>query len=199
MSEDLLQRASPNGELSRGRLFLVVGNSGSGKDTLLSAVQAGWPAAAKPIRIPRRYITRAPHPSEPYISVTTETFEKMRHENRFCLAWQAYRTNYGIPSDDLAWLNGGGHVAVNVSRKIIARARRLEPDLKVVFVMAPLEITLRRLRSRYRESVSDPKFGQRLRRARNNQMLEGADLVIDNTGSLSVSAKKLRDYMMSFG
>jgi ribose 1,5-bisphosphokinase PhnN len=50
-----------------GQLFLIVGNSGSGKDTLLKEVLRQWPASAKPIRTPQRYITRPAHASEPFI------------------------------------------------------------------------------------------------------------------------------------
>ena len=57
-----------------GRLFLIVGNSGSGKDSLLAEVLTRWPISEKPIRIPQRYITRPAHDSEQYISVTTREF-----------------------------------------------------------------------------------------------------------------------------
>ncbi len=188
-----------NPACSRGRLFLIVGNSGSGKDSLLAEVLTQWPAAARPMIVPRRYITRTPHDSEPYISVTGEQFERLRRANTFCLSWQAYQIHYGIPGADLEWMNQGRHVAVNVSRTIISRARRFEPDLKVVFVKVPLELTRHRLKSRFRESENDPSFRRRLQRARENQILNGADLIVDNTGSLGAGAKKLRDYMLSFG
>ncbi len=183
----------------KGRLFLVVGNSGSGKDSLLTEVLARWPAGAKPIRIPRRYITRPAHDSEPYISVTAGEFGDLKRENKFCLTWHVYHTDYGVPTVVLNWLNCGQHVAVNVSRKIIPRARGLIPDLKVIFVMVPLEITLQRLRARRREAENDPSFQQRLQRATENQTLKGADFIIDNSGALNVSAKKLLNYLLSFG
>ena len=47
-----------------GRLFLIAGNSGSGKDTLLTEVLARWPASVNPIRIPQCYITRPAHDSD---------------------------------------------------------------------------------------------------------------------------------------
>ena len=192
-------KANPNPECLRGRLFLIVGNSGSGKDSLLAEVLTQWPAAARPLIVPRRYITRAPHDSEPYISVTGEQFERLRHTNTFCLSWQAYQIHYGIPGADLAWLNRGRHVAVNVSRTTISRARRFEPDLKVVFVKVPLELTRQRLKSRLRESENTPSFRRRLQRARENQILRDADLIVDNSASLGAGAKKLRDYILSFG
>jgi ribose 1,5-bisphosphokinase PhnN len=88
---------------------------------------------------------------------------------------------------------------VNVSREIIPRARRIIPDLKVIFVSVPLEITLQRMRSRRREAENEPSFQQRLHRAKENQTLKSADFIVDNSGSLDVSAKKLLNYMLSFG
>lgn len=178
---------------------MIVGNAGSGKDSLLGEVLARWPLSAKPIRIPQRYITRPAHVSEPYISVTASEFEDLKRKNRFWLTWRAYGADYGISVIVLEWLNRRQHVAVNVSREIIPRARRIIPDLKVIFVSVPLEVTLERIRSRRRETEDDPSFQQRLRRAKENQSLEGADIIVDNSGALDRSAEKLLEYLLSFG
>ena len=183
----------------KGQLFLIVGNSGSGKDSLLREVLARWPLSAKPIRVPQRYITRAAHDSEQYISVTPGEFENLKRKNSFWLTWHIYGTDYGVPVSVLRWLNHGQHVAVNVSRDIIPRARKIIPDLKVIFVSVPLGITLKRIRSRRREAEDDPSFQQRLRRAKENQTLDGADFIVDNSGMLNRSAEKLLEYLLSFG
>jgi len=182
-----------------GRLFLIVGNTGSGKDSLLTEVQARWPISVEPIRIPRRYVTRPAHKSEQYISVTPGEFEDLKRKNKFWLTWHVYNTDYGISTIILDWLSRRQHVVVNVSREIIPRARSTIPDLKVIFVSVPLEITLQRMRSRRRESENEQSFQQRLHRAKDNQTLKGADFIVDNSGALDVSAKKLRNYLLSFG
>ena len=183
----------------QGRLFLVVGNSGSGKDALLTEILKRWPASIRTLRIPQRYITRPAHSSERYISVTTEEFMDLRRQRKFCLTWHVYQTDYGIPSVVLKWLHSGQVVLVNVSRIIIPQARRLVPDLKVIYIKVPLEITLRRLKSRRREAEYDSAFQQRLQRAKNNQSPQGADCIIDNSGSLEASAGDLLNYLLSFG
>ena len=181
-----------------GRLFLIVGNAGSGKDSLLTEVQARWPLSVKPIRIPRRYITRPTHNSEQYISVTPAEFGDLKRKNRLWLTWHAYDTDYGIPSIVLDWLSRRQRVVVNVSREMIPRLRSTIPDLKVIFVSVPLEITLRRMRSRRREAENEQSFQQRLLRAKENQTLKGADFIVDNSGALDVSTGKLRNYLLSF-
>ena len=181
-----------------GQLFLLVGNSGSGKDTLLKAVLQGWPASARPLRIPRRYITRPAHKSEPFIPVTSEEFTDLNRRGKFCLSWHVYDTHYGVPRTAIKWLQAGDPVIVNVSRAIIPRARQLLPGLKVIFISVPLEVTLQRIKSRKRESLNDPGFQQRLVRARENQTLPDADFVLDNSGSLKAAVDELMKYLLSF-
>ena len=98
-----------------GQLFLIVGNSGSGKDTLLKEVLRQWPGSARPIRIPQRYITRPTHASEPFISVTSDEFEDLKHAGKFWLTWHVYNTAYGIPVTIFDGLKQGDSVIVNVS------------------------------------------------------------------------------------
>lgn len=184
--------------MNKGQLFLIVGNSGSGKDTLLKQVLRQWPASAKPIRIPQRYITRPPHDSEPFFSLTPEEFEDLKQRNFFCLTWHVYGTYYGIPISILDWLKQGQHVIVNVSREIISHARKKIPDLKIIFIKVPLEVTLQRMRSRSREPENDPAFNQRLQRAKENQILKGADFIVDNSGRLETAAESLLEYLISF-
>jgi phosphonate metabolism protein PhnN/1,5-bisphosphokinase (PRPP-forming) len=183
---------------NKGQLFLIVGNSGSGKDTLLKQVLRQWPAHAKPIRVPQRYITRPPHDSEPFFSLTPPEFIDLKQRNFFCLTWHVYGIDYGVPNSILDWLNQGQHVIVNVSRKIISQARKQIPDLKVIFVKVPWEVTLQRMRSRSRESENDPAYQKRLRRAKQNQNLADADFFVDNSGSLESAAGALIGYLLSF-
>ena len=183
--------------VNSGQLFLIVGNSGSGKDSLLKEVLQRWPASATPIRIPQRYITRPTHKSEPFISVTSEDFEDLKQRGKFCLTWHVYDTDYGVPVAMIKWLQQGDAVIVNVSRKIIPQARQRIPDLKVIFVSVPLEVTLLRIKARSRESEDAPGFQQRLARAMENQTLTKADFVVDNSQSLETAAGELLDYMLS--
>jgi len=182
----------------RGLLFFIVGNSGSGKDALLEEIRHRWPSSARSIQIPRRYITRAPHDSEAYVSVTPEEFQELKRRNTFWLTWHVYQTDYGIPAIILDWLKQGQHVMVNVSRNIIPQARKEISDLKVIFVTVAFEVTLQRLKSRSRELENDPLFQQRLQRAQENLHLKEADVSIDNGGSLEIAAKNLIDYLLSF-
>ena len=180
-----------------GQLFIIVGNSGSGKDALLNEVLKRWPGSARPIRLPQRYITRPAHDSEPFISVTPEEFAALKQRGKFCLSWNVYDTDYGVPAAILEWLDEGSSVIVNVSRESIPQARRLVKNLKVIFVAVPLEISLQRISARKRESKDDPGFSQRMARAKANQTLAEADFVVDNSVPLDEAAEELLKYMLS--
>ncbi len=180
-----------------GYLFLLVGNSGSGKDSLINETVKRWPQDKPPLLVPERYITRAPHPSEPYRSVSPDRFASMKRAGEFCLTWRSYDIDYGVPKIVPEWLREGRLVMVNVSRRIVAHARATLPRVKVVFVYVPLETTLERIRRRGREKAQTKAFEERARRARIHQRAEGADFTIDNSGALADSTEVLLNYLLS--
>jgi ribose 1,5-bisphosphokinase len=181
----------------QGQLIFLVGNSGSGKDSLLKAALENWPEDIPEVRIPRRYITRPPHETEPFYSVSEEEFHKLDNQGKFCLTWHIYDLYYGVPKEILDWIDQGALVVVNVSRSIISEAKMKYPNLKVIFVKVPFEVTLQRIKSRGRESEDDPVFQKRVERARKNQDFPTADFIVDNAGDLLIGASKLREYLLS--
>ncbi len=184
--------------MKKGLLFLLIGNSGSGKDSILNEVLSSWPQNMAPIKVPQRYITRPSHKTEPFLSVSPEEFTKMKTNNEFSLTWHIYDLDYGVPKTVENWLSDGIMVVVNVSRTIIPQARQKFPNLKVIFVKVPFEITLDRIKSRGREAENDEMFKERVKRAKKNQNFPDADIIIDNSGDLQIAVKIFREYLLSF-
>jgi ribose 1,5-bisphosphokinase len=181
-----------------GLIFLIVGNSGSGKDSLIKSVMEKWPKDRPPIKIPQRYITRPPHETEPFISVSVEEFQKIKKANKFLFDWFIYDIYYGVPREVLDWVNQGHHVLINVSRNIIPQARQQVKNLKVIFVYVPFDVTQARVKSRAREKEDDPQFKERVERAKTMQDMPDADFIVDNSGALEIGAQKLLDYLLKF-
>ncbi len=181
-----------------GYLFLLVGNSGSGKDTLMRSAIRNWPGNMVPMRTASRFITRPTHRSEDSISISAYDFLKQVKANNVALTWQSYGMNYGIPADISEWLLNGDNVIINVSRKIIPYARQKYTQTKVVFVYVPLQLTIKRIKQRRREIESDTGFHQRIKRAAKHLTLPDADFRIDNSGSVENNVKILRNYLISF-
>jgi ribose 1,5-bisphosphokinase len=190
--------SASTGAPSEGCLFLIVGNSGSGKDSLIRRARDLWPDAVAPFRVPRRYITRPPHPSEPHRAVSREAFQRLLREGRFCLSWRSHGLDYGVPAEVARWIDEGARVLVNVSRQVIPAARERFSRVRVVFVSVPLAVSAERIRRRGRET-GEGEAESRLARAAENAHPDGVDLVIDNSGSLDRAARELRDFLLAAG
>ncbi|NMC04431.1 MAG: dephospho-CoA kinase [Candidatus Lokiarchaeota archaeon] len=183
--------------MSKGTMFLLVGNSGSGKDSILAWAREHWSCPKKPLIVAQRYITRPESPeTEKFISVTKEEFGKMDKNGDFLLEWISYDMHYGVKKEILDELERGSLVVVNVSRQIIDEARRRFPGTRVIFVQVPIDTIVKRIVDRGRES--DEQVKARVQRAKENETLPGADFVVENTGTIEEGGKKLLSYLASF-
>ncbi|MFX1595313.1 MAG: phosphonate metabolism protein/1,5-bisphosphokinase (PRPP-forming) PhnN [Promethearchaeota archaeon] len=178
-----------------GTLFLVVGNSGSGKDSIISGIIKNYPSSLKKIHAPKRYITRSPSKFEENISVSTEEFRELEKKGKFALTWHIYGLDYGISNDIDDYLKKGHPVIINVSRTVIYKAREKYENVKVVFIEVPFEITYQRIKDRKRESEDFLK--ERIERARNNPKFPDADFIIDNSGDLDNAIDAFLKYILN--
>ncbi|MGF1621691.1 MAG: phosphonate metabolism protein/1,5-bisphosphokinase (PRPP-forming) PhnN [Rhodomicrobiaceae bacterium] len=176
----------PSTELSArgaGKLILVVGPSGSGKDTLIEAARRHF-EGEETIVFCRRCITRADQKGEAHEFVSDNEFERMKADGAFFLSWDAHGLHYGVSASIRDNLMGGRNVVVNVSRSVIAEARRQWPDTHVINIWARPEVLRQRLEARGREAAEN--IGKRLERA-GDVALPDAEWVhqIDNSGSIA--------------
>jgi ribose 1,5-bisphosphokinase len=178
-----------------GVLFLIVGNSGSGKDTLLRWAVEHWPKGLPDLLATQRYITRPSSPeTEDFISVSPDEFKDMAEEGAFTLQWTSYGLYYGVPREIEDHLSEGKPVIANVSRDILEEAREKFPNVKVIFVSVPYEILEERITSRGRENDRDME--SRLARAQANQELSSADFVVENLGTPEEGGQNLLDILV---
>lgn len=173
----------------RGLLVLVVGPSGSGKDSVIGAVRAAL-APEPALVFPRREITRpAEAGGEDHVPVARETFHIRRATGAYALAWEAHGLGYGVPAairDDLA---GGRTVVVNVSRGVIDEARQTLAPVRVVSLAVPPEVLRLRLAARGRETMDDVE--RRVQRAGAFQVT-GPDVVtVVNDGPLEAAVARM--------
>ena len=178
-----------------GWLILVVGNSGSGKDSIMKGVKEKYPSELKRLYLAKRFITRPPSDNEDNLAVTPEDFKKMSLQGRFALEWHIYGLDYGVPIEIDDWMKKGHSVLVNVSRSIVKKARDIYQNIKVVFIEVPFEITLKRIKERARESGE--KLEERIQRAKKNQSFPEADFIVDNSGDLEDAINKFLSYLLT--
>lgn len=179
----------------RGTLVLIVGNSGSGKDSLIQWVLKAWPTGRMPPFVPTRLITRPPSPeTEGFESISEEQFQQMAKKGTFSLQWKSYETYYGVNREIESELAKGRAVLVNVSRQIVESTRRQFPKVSVIFIRVPFQVTEARIRSRGREQGN--ALEPRLERAQKNPEFPSADYVIDNSGDLDKAGQQLLDILL---
>ncbi len=143
-------------------LILIVGPSGSGKDTLLNSARAALGDRA-PVRFVRRIITRpVGDGEEAHESVSEQAFRLRQEAGDFALSWRAHGLHYGIPADIMIDLAQGRAVVANVSRAVVAEAAQRFP-VAVIEISAPADTLARRLAARGREDAVD--VARRLSRA----------------------------------
>ena len=134
-----------------GKLFYLMGPSGSGKDSLIDASRE--PLRALNCEVMRRVITRsAESVGEDAIGVTPDEFERRQHAGAFSLAWQANGLSYGIPREMDEWLQAGRHVLVNGSRANLRQAIEKYPTLVAILLTVNDEVLRKRLLNRGRET-----------------------------------------------
>lgn len=172
----------------------MVGNSGSGKDSIISTAMEQYSSNNNPIYVAKRYITRKSSEFEDNYGITPEEFKEMNALGNFALKWIIYGLQYGVPIEIDLWLSKGHSVIVNVSRMIIKEAREQYKNLKVIFIEVPFEVTLNRIKERGRESGKI--LQERINRAKSHQKFPDADLVVDNSGKLENAVSQFLDYII---
>ena len=170
-----------------GRLILVVGPSGAGKDTLLGLARAAC-ADDSSIVFPRRVVTREATSYEDNEQISPDAFRQGFARGEFAMHWKAYGHWYGLRraiEDDIC---AGRTVVANVSRTVIDALRRIYADVTVVSITAPPDVLAERLATRSRSS--DGKIEDRIRRTVDDAVA-APDVVISNVGNADGNANKL--------
>jgi len=186
MTETLTASEVLAGKIGPGKLVLVVGPSGAGKDTLLGLARAACVDAGN-IVFPRRVVTREASSSEDNEQMSPDAFRQALEQGKFAANWEAHGHCYALLraiDDDI---RAGHTVVVNVSRTVLAQMRRAYADVVVVSITAPSDVLAARLAMRARGS--DGKIQQRL--ARTVDDASAPDVTIVNVSSAEFHARQL--------
>ena len=149
--------SAPNPARHRGRLFVISGPSGVGKDSVID----GLKKLGRPYHFTVTATTRAMRPGETdgidYLFLSRADFRRMI-ENDGLLEWaEVYGNLYGVPKSQVNdALNRGKDVIMRIDVQGAATVRKLHPDAVLIFLEPPnMESLEERLRSRNTESESE--------------------------------------------
>mmetsp|Transcript_7845 Transcript_7845/g.12565 ORF Transcript_7845/g.12565 Transcript_7845/m.12565 type:complete len:442 (+) Transcript_7845:39-1364(+) len=173
----------------KSTIFLSVGASGAGKDTLLLKAKERLGKEECPdVMFIKRHLTREKKTTPLEKAVSTSTFLADSVNGMHALEWDAHNTKYAIPSKPVSQaIRAGKSMVMNVSRSIIDAARELfgqDAEVMCLHITASKKTLAERLRRRGRET--DEQIEKRLERASNyNGSVRGNHVIeIRNEGSI---------------
>jgi ribose 1,5-bisphosphokinase len=179
-----------------GRLLLVVGPSGAGKDTLIARARVACRDDATVV-FPRRIVTRLASAFEDNEVMAQQAFEQAAARGAFAFWWSAHGHSYGIPLAVDFDIEAGRTVVCNVSRTVVGAVRARYANVVAVLVTAPREVLAARLAARDRPS--DGSIEQRVGRSEIDAGGFRPDVIINNVGEPDVGARKLVDTVYASG
>lgn len=130
-------------------VIIISGAAGSGKDSVIDGLQA-----ILPIERIITSTTRAPRPFEsegnPYYFLSPESFKQALESGEFIE--HSINENgacYGVTRTELERITSQNKIAVwRVDWKGVVNIKKLYPEIKAIYISAPIEILEARLRSR---------------------------------------------------
>lgn len=140
--------------MEKGRLFIISGPSGSGKDTILKtyfAAHGDFEFSVSTITRPKRDKSD----DEKYNFTSRENFERLIKDDKL-LEYAEYCGNYyGTPREPIEnWINEGKDVFVEVETVGAAKIKEKMPDAVSIFILPPsLAVLKKRLSGRATETA----------------------------------------------
>lgn len=153
--------------MNKGRVYIISGPSGSGKDTVLKKVFERLPEVAFSISSITRDMRVGEVEGEKYNFVTREHFEKMLSNDEL-LEYNVFVGNYyGTPKTPvIECINSGRDMIIEVDVNGAAQIRQKMPDAVSIFIMPPsFEVLKKRLSGRGTDSdeVIEKRLAESLR------------------------------------
>lgn len=173
-----------------GRFIAIVGPSGVGKDSVMTAMAKAEPR----LTLTRRVITRPSDAGgEEFDGVSLRAFETLEDAGSFALSWAAHGLKYGIPTVVDQSLMDGRDVLANLSRGALLKAKSRFASFTIIHLTARHDVLAQRLSQRGREDTAE--ISRRLERASFGLPAEIEAIQLDNSGPLDDTVRAALDLL----
>lgn len=174
------------------KIVLVVGASGTGKDTLLRSARSYYEHDPR-FCFAKRYVTRPPDANEDNYFIDRAGFMILRNHGYFLANWEAYGNMYGIPWSACE-VPRGATLFCSVSRTAIRDVERQFDSVTTLQITARAEMLQARLEKRARENAAS--IEKRIARAK--ELCHARNLILfDNSPPLSLTTVSFIDLLPS--
>jgi phosphonate metabolism protein PhnN/1,5-bisphosphokinase (PRPP-forming) len=137
-----------------GKLCVVIGPSGSGKDTLISGAKLLLNNEKRYVFAQREITRPKTDDAEDHIEIPENEFKQKQLANVYSLSWYANGLNYGVTRLD-EYMRQEKFVILNGSRGALKDIRQKYKDTIIIQVEVPPELLRERLISRGREDSGE--------------------------------------------
>lgn len=178
-----------------GKLFIVTGPSGAGKDSVINAVKEQGLAFGQVVTTSTRQMRQTEQEGNPYYFLTREQFEAVVQRGDMVEWAEVYGNLYGCSKQEVEQkLAAYDVVIVKVDPQGARSYKKLMPEAKTIFIMPPsYEYLEKRLINR--ETDTPTVIKQRLATAQREleNLLDWDYLVVNEEGKLDEAAEEVVD------
>lgn len=173
-----------------GTVFVIVGPSGSGKDTVINWLRTEL-KERNDIMFVRRIVTRTPDDDhEDHDSMEIEQFINEQNRGKFAVSWQAHDLHYAIPASVRDHLNKGGLAILNGARRALGELETAFEEVQIIHLSVDPSILAQRLSNRGRSS--DTNLTDRLAQHKLEFQAKTPIIHVANDGPVEEAGQKIK-------
>lgn len=162
----------------KGKLFILSGQSGVGKNTILKAVLAKHPEFHRAVTFTTREMRPGEIPGEDHFFVYREKFDEMVKNGEFLEYAENHGEMYGTPKEQIDdALNEGKNVLMEIDVKGATNVKKIMPDVILIFIKYAGDNLEQEIRNRFahdpsRQQITEEEIQTRIATARQEAAYE---------------------------
>lgn len=184
-----------------GKLYIITGPSGAGKDSVIYKAKDLGLKFAQIITTSTREIRQGESEGQPYYFISRDAFQKKINNNEMVEWAEVYGNMYGTTKEEIDnKLKDNSVVIVKVDPQGARTYKKIRPECTTIFIMPPsYEYLEKRLVNR--ETDTKEVISQRLKTAKKEleNLLDWDYLVVNEEGKLTDAAQEVKEIVEKEG